>query len=71
VLQDRGERDEHGMQPIDSIFSPHEARAASSDDDESAGSGSVDMSLASSKYAEWLSSFQHAKLVEQRQLIPH
>lgn len=49
VLQDRGERDEHGMQPIDSIFSPHEAKPPSSDDD-SDDSGGADMSIASSKY---------------------
>ncbi|TWU78593.1 hypothetical protein ED733_004420 [Metarhizium rileyi] len=47
TLQDRGDRDEHGMQPIDSIFSPHEAKPPSGDDasDESEG---ADMSMASS-----------------------
>ncbi|KAG5985437.1 hypothetical protein E4U55_002358 [Claviceps digitariae] len=48
VLQDRGERDEHGMQPLDSIFSPHEARPPSSEDESSDGAGSGAMEIASS-----------------------
>ncbi|KHN97367.1 RmlC-like jelly roll fold protein [Metarhizium album ARSEF 1941] len=48
TLQDRGERDEHGMQPIDSIFSPHEAKPAFAGDDASDGSEGADMSIASS-----------------------
>ncbi|KAK2612560.1 mitotic fidelity of chromosome transmission-related protein [Conoideocrella luteorostrata] len=44
VLQDRGDRDEHGMQPIDSIFSPHEGKPATSDGGSSdAGSGEMEM----------------------------
>ncbi|KAG6003719.1 hypothetical protein E4U21_001772 [Claviceps maximensis] len=48
VLQDRGERDEHGMQPLDSIFSPHESKPLSSEDESSDGAGSGAMEIASS-----------------------
>lgn len=48
VLKDGGQRDEHGMMPLESIFSsPHKpATAASSEGDDS---GSEDMEIASSK----------------------
>ncbi|KAG5930487.1 hypothetical protein E4U42_001059 [Claviceps africana] len=49
VLQDRGERDEHGMQPLDSIFSPHEAKPPSSEDESSDDAGSGAMDIASSE----------------------
>ncbi|KAG6012271.1 hypothetical protein E4U54_007630 [Claviceps lovelessii] len=49
VLQDRGDRDEHGMQPLDSIFSPHEARPPSSEDESSDGAGSGAMDIISSE----------------------
>ncbi|KAH7321058.1 kinetochore CENP-C fungal-like protein [Stachybotrys elegans] len=45
-LPDRGERDEHGMQPLDSIFSsPHKAPGSAERDNDS---GSEDMDIASS-----------------------
>ncbi|QUC24034.1 uncharacterized protein UV8b_08275 [Ustilaginoidea virens] len=47
VLRDRGERDEHGMQPLDAIFSPHEGQRAPGDESSDAGSG--DMEIASSE----------------------
>lgn len=50
VLQDGGERDEHGMQPLESIFSPHEEKPASGGEHESSdGAGSGEMEIASSE----------------------
>ncbi|KAG6030649.1 hypothetical protein E4U40_007724 [Claviceps sp. LM458 group G5] len=48
VLQDRGERDEHGMQPLDSIFSPQEAKPTNREDESSDDAGSGEMEIASS-----------------------
>ncbi|GAB0138100.1 hypothetical protein EsDP_00006345 [Epichloe bromicola] len=48
VLQDGGERDEHGMQPLESIFSPHEEKPASVEDESSDDAGSGEMEIASS-----------------------
>ncbi|KAG6127112.1 hypothetical protein E4U38_006474 [Claviceps purpurea] len=49
VLQDRGERDEHGMQPLDSIFSPQEAKPTNREDESSDDAGSGEMEIASSE----------------------
>lgn len=49
MLQDRGERDEHGMQPLDSIFSPQEAKPTNREDESSDDAGSGEMEIASSE----------------------
>lgn len=49
VLRDRGGRDEHGMQPLDDIFSsPRDGATTVDIDDDDDGSG--DMEIASSAY---------------------